>query len=62
LPNSEMVDGCKPNREMEVGWTWVHSITGDFSAQSAFDFLLAHRHLLLTSSYWNRVGWFSRGG
>ncbi|GAB4849584.1 hypothetical protein Ancab_004379, partial [Ancistrocladus abbreviatus] len=23
---------------------------------------LAHRHLLLTSSCWNRVGWFSRGG
>ncbi|GAB4853050.1 hypothetical protein Ancab_017236, partial [Ancistrocladus abbreviatus] len=39
-PNSEMVDGCKPNRAMEVGWTWVHSKTGDSTAQSAFDFLL----------------------
>ncbi|GAB4851980.1 hypothetical protein Ancab_016171, partial [Ancistrocladus abbreviatus] len=38
-PNSEMVDGCKPNREMEVGWTWVHFKTGDFTAHSAFDFL-----------------------
>ncbi|GAB4829736.1 hypothetical protein Ancab_019390, partial [Ancistrocladus abbreviatus] len=24
---------------MDVGWTWVHSKTGDFTAQSAFDFL-----------------------